>query len=453
MNQLVMLSVAFCLAAAAGTAGAAGAHKLSDRVSIELGEPVVVAMSRAGERRWGYYHGALLSTYPGGRLLLRFRDCPDAVSAYGTPQPTFISADEGKTWKTFSEPGFPTRCKSLELGGGEFICVPSPKPLNIHKPKLKLPQPVGERTGYVKTLFYKLEDCPKKIQDFVTTLPAARWTPKTKRWTTEQIKYPVKGALLWKRAAKHGNLIARTWFHHAPVRLDDELIYADYRQAYLGKDDSVSKHWSAACMVSRDNGRTWRFRSTLAVDPKGVWPMCEPDMDVNAAGELACVLRRTHRLQKSMVITFSKDRGKTWTEPTDLKDPLGDFGVMPDLLSLKCGVMALSYGRPGVCLSFSLDGLGRKWTKPIPIVRGSHKDKNADSDGYTGMVPLGPNCFLLAYQKMRHKDNDGKVRKAILVRRVTLRQTRPNPPGRARPPAAKYAPAQPAEPGAISRNS
>jgi hypothetical protein len=400
-------------------------HKLSENVSVELGEPVVVAMSRVGERRWGYFHGPLLSKYPGGRLLLRFRDCPDAVSAYGTPQPTVISEDEGKTWKPFKAEGLPAANKVLEVGGGEFICVPAARPLNIHKPqRLKLPRPVGESTTYARTLYYKLEDCPGKLQKFLTTLAASRWTPKAKTWTAEQIKYPLKDALLWKRAGKNGALVARTWFHHAPVRLGDELLYADYRQLFLLADGSVPGHWATTCMVSKDNGRTWRRRATIAADPKGAWPMSEPDMDVNAAGELVCVLRRAHRVQKSMVITFSKDRGKTWEKPTDLKDPLGDFGVMPDLLTLECGVMALSYGRPGVSLSFSLDGLGRKWTKPVAVVPGSHKDIHRDSDGYTGMVPLGPKRFLLAYQKMRHKDERGKVRKAMLVRQVTVRNGR-----------------------------
>ena len=83
-------------------------------------------------------------------------------------------------------------------------------------------------------------------------------------------------------------------------------------------------------------------------------------------------------------------------------------------------VMALSYGRPGVHLVFSLDGAGRRWTDPIPIRKGDPKRWFAKSCGYTAIAPLDANRFLLAYSDFEHKGKDGKRRKTILVRRVTL---------------------------------
>jgi len=97
------------------------------------------------------------------------------------------------------------------------------------------------------------------------------------------------------------------------------------------------------------------------------------------------------------------------------------FGVNPDLVGLDNGVMALFFGRPGVYLSFSTDGTGRQWTDPLPILPGDQKRLLAKTDGYTAMVKLNANQILLAYTDFEHKDADGRQRKAILVRGLTVK--------------------------------
>ena len=176
-------------------------------------------------------------------------------------------------------------------------------------------------------------------------------------------------------------------------------------------------------MVSRDNGKSWDRRSTIAVDKEGNDCNTEPMLAENVSGELVCIIRRTDHEQKSMLITFSPNSGKTWDKPIAL-DQLGEFGVMPCLIRLECGVMVLSYGRPGIWLSFSLSGTGREWTDPVCILYGDMVRWKAESDAYTTMLPIGPNQLLLAYTHFEHKDAQGNQRKAVLVRILTIKDSR-----------------------------
>ena len=145
-------------------------------------------------------------------------------------------------------------------------------------------------------------------------------------------------------------------------------------------------------------------------------------MQTNSKEQLVCIIRRADQDQKSMLITFSDDKGKTWSKPFPM-DNFGKLGVMPSITYLKCGILILSYGRPGAWLSFSLNGIGKTWTKPICIIKGkegTHVERQEDTDGYTSILLISDNSFLLAYTDFKFKDKKGNIRKAIIVRKVTV---------------------------------
>jgi hypothetical protein len=283
-----------------------------------------------------------------------------------------------------------------------------------------MPEPVGAFHTYCGNLFYRLDQCPQAVQDFCENAVVARWSPESRRWENDTIVYDKRHALVFTRAKRpERSLVPRTCFERAPLRVGKELLYADYRTSYLTDDGSVPKNLGVTCMVSVDNGRRWKRRSTIALDPQGKDAMTEPMLAQNVSGELVCVIRRTDHQQKPMCMTFSKDRGKTWQTPVSL-DQLGAFGVRPCLLQLECGVMILSYGRPSVWLTASLSGTGHEWTDPICILRGDPKELHKATDGYTSMIPIGKNRVLLAYTDFQHVDAEGRCRKAVLVRTLTI---------------------------------
>ena len=396
-------------------------YDLGNGVKLCLDEPVVVAVSEVGEKRWGHHQFVSISPYPGDRILLRYHVGKDAVSAYGTASPTYISDDKGESWKPLVDDSLPKSGLSCPLFNGEFICLPMAKPFNIKEANLPLPKPIAKVYAYNWNLFYSLDECPPAIQNYKKNMEASRWTPESMQWQDEIIHYDSKDALIWTTAKEEESvLVSRTTFERPPLKFGNELFYADYRSNYLNPDGSVPKHFSVTCMVSNDNGHNWEKRSLIATDDNGKDAMTEPMLAVNANGELVCVIRRTDHNQKSMMITFSKDRGKTWEKPVALNQ-LGNFGVMPCLTQLDCGVMALSYGRPGIWLSFSLNGTGREWTEPFRILEGDNRKKMEITDGYTTMLPIGPNQLLMAYTDFDYKDKQGNQRKAILVRKLEIK--------------------------------
>jgi hypothetical protein len=425
MIRKVLVRVCIALAAACPAAAQEGTsmavkHKLNDKVTAEIGAPVVVALSRVGEKRWGFHQFPALSRLPDGRIICMFNKQKDAVAAYGGAAAKRVSDDGGASWKTMRGAGLtliaPHSAVS-EVFDGEYLCVRPTPAFDAKANKVALPKPVGVFRSYVNNNQYMLSDFPKKVRDHFATLPALRWTPKTKKWTKTTVKYDTRGMLLWARdKGDERFLLPRTWFERRLLKVGKELMYADYRANYLLDDGTPPKHRASVLMVSTDNGRSFQRRSTIAHDPRGKDLMGEPRLSLNARGELVCILRRTHHVQKPMAITHSKDGGRTWSKPRTLMK----FGVWPSMTRLENGVMALSFGRPGVYLSFSPNGGGRTWTEPIAIRKPGRGHVMKETCGYSSIITLDANSFLLAYSDFKHKDKDGKQRKAILTRKITV---------------------------------
>ena len=404
-----------------GKEGKAIKVALNARVSVELAQPKVIALSKPGERRWGFHQFPRLIRYPGGRILVRYQLARDAVESYGIPMANCVTSDQGKTWKPLDDTNAPPTGRIWPAGRGEFVCVPVTRPFDMKAAGLKVPKHIHEFDVYGRVRYYRLADFPKKVKDYVKTLPALRWSPTTQQWKKEDVAYDTRRMLVWMRDS-HGsrsqNLVPRTFIEHDPVQVGDELIYADYRRNFFNPGGSVPEKRVPTAMVSSDGGRSFKYRSLIARDPSGKDSLGEPVLAKGVNGELVCVIRRADQVQKSMIITRSADRGKSWTKWKPL-DELGKMGVMPDLRTLDCGVMALSYGRPGVRLTFSLDGTGREWTTPIVIFEGDHRIY-AHSCGYTMMMPLDESSFLLTYSDFSYPHPRGGTCKAILVRRITV---------------------------------
>lgn len=422
MNEVFLR---FEIAAAAVTAafavsGLASARAASPapKLEIEVGNPVIVSLSRAGEKRWGFHQFPSLARIPDGRIVATYSHNEDAVEAYGAACPAFVSADGGKTWTRMEKADFlgmkphPSVC---EAAPGEFLCVPPARPFDLNPGKLEMPEPVVSGKGNGALSLHRFEESPKEVRDYVRNIDAFRWTPAAKEWKPEKITYDTKDLLIWKRArgkwatGSEAHLVPRTWFEHPPVRFGNELIYADYRTKYLGKDGATSARWSSTCMASADRGKTWKRVGTIAAGTDER-PMCEPMIAPTSDGRLACAIRTA---PGPLVMTCSADAGRTW-EPVK---PLNKFGVFPGLILLENNVLVVSYGRPGVQLRFSPDGTGNTWTEPTALIPAKGK-WNELSCGYTSLLAVGRNEFLIAYSDFEYKNEKGTQCKAILVRRI-----------------------------------
>lgn len=127
---------------------------------------------------------------------------------------------------------------------------------------------------------------------------------------------------------------------------------------------------------SADDGKTWSYFSTIG-------PGGEPAVVRLSATEQTAVIRGDRNSQMKQV--FSRDGGKTWSEPLALE--VGK--VLPDLVLMSNGVLACSYGRPASCLMFSLDG-GKTW--PVHRVISDKVGFN-----YTSIREIAPGRLLYVH--------------------------------------------------------
>ncbi len=387
------------------------------RVKVRLDDPSVVALSVPGETRWGYHQFPVLSRLPDQRLLATFNDGPDCDDAYGRPGPARVSGDGGRTWQPADLPDpllSVSHSPVSEVAGGEYFCAPMSPPQDLAAGGIVLPEPSGRMDSYGEVLFHRLDQCPPAVPSFLERIPAVRWIPAAGAWKREEIAWDIASGLARVRTGE--GVIPRPYIDNRVLRHAGLLYYADYHFQRLLPDGSLPKSYAAWCLVSRDNGRSWRRHGLIAYDPAGRLMMGEPCLFPTADGALACVIRCANQRQAPLLIARSRDGGLTWSEPRRLHD----FGVMPQGLLLANGIAAVSFGRPGVHLLFSPDGAAGEWVGPVSLVAGAGGEVTAHSCGYTRLLAVADDAFLAIYSDFNHRDERGQACKAILVRKIAV---------------------------------
>ena len=104
-------------------------------------------------------------------------------------------------------------------------------------------------------------------------------------------------------------------------------------------------------------------------------------------GSLLCVMRISSSLP--LYQSRSKDQGKTWSKPAPLPglSAVAAESVCPELLLLRNGVLALTYGRPYDRIAFSRDGSGYRWDCSTVSYPG-------ETTGYSGIVEVSSGRIL-----------------------------------------------------------
>ncbi len=385
----------------------------ADAVEVQIEDPVLIDQAPPEVKEWGPYRMPKVYRMPGGELCLTFQIGRDHYCDQGNLSPMFVSRDDGRTWERSKWPhaGFtginPVVSPILD---GEYYCVSAVTGIELDLKKL--PKPVGAFALVAGFSLRRLEDCPEDVVRWFKDIKAMRWSPTTRAWTQEQVKWDHRGQLIWTYNDQPqqipGDWSQKVYFESPVVRAGKELLHADYWTVYASEPGRIPVAWECSLMASTDNARSWTRRSTIASMPAKD-NACEPVIEMNQAGELVCVTRREmDQRNPTMLLMHSKDRGYTWGP----RQTLFDFGVFPRLLQLENGVLVLSFGRPGVWLSFSLDG-GHTWTARQAVLRGA-------SCGYTSLAAMGRDSFLLAYSEFERPNKAGQPAKAILVRRITV---------------------------------
>jgi hypothetical protein len=279
--------------------------------------------------------------------------------------------------------------------------------------ELTLPAPVGTLIGTYGQLpytYYRHDELPLILQG----VPLSRRPAGSDRWVEERAR--LDDPAMQRYTIQE--VFPVVWWGDVHLTTDGSLLAIVY---------PCSAEGEVACYRSRDFARSWQpqgrilYRPDLKADPLAAgrtWGFTEPGTVILRDGSLLAALRTTDGLGVGpMYLTRSKDLGRSWPAP----HVMSPTGVMPRLLQLGNGVIVLSSGRPGVDLRFSFDHRGETWTEPHALVPLTSDDVQADSCGYTSLIALDDDSFLVAYSWFKRPGTDGQTHKAVLVRRVTVR--------------------------------
>lgn len=392
------------------------------KFNIRFGEPVVVAVADK-PFGWGFFQFPVIDRTSDGEIIARWNLAHDAMEAYGTEARGMkASADNGKSWSPDKKPD---PGGSVLLPNGDRLSVYTPKPVPVKA--LKLPAPAGigvENYRKSNFTFYRLHDLPEQRQGV--------YFKRLKKGETEwKIEH---AALVDPDAARYSlaGMMPIVWWGDIKIAKDKSLIAGIYPGFLIDKSGKTDPRSGAFFYRSTDNGHTWKIQGRIPfqLDTQGDsvslkrMGYTEPAFEILTDGTFLCILRTTDGAGIGpMYGSYSRDMGKTWTRPTITTAA----GVLPRLLQLKNGVLVMSSGRPGVQLRFATDKKGLQWTRAfemLPLQNDFKKELNGGtaqiSCGYTGLLELASNKFLIIYSDFNYKTTDGSIRKAIKVREVEV---------------------------------
>lgn len=358
-----------CNAAAEGGTG----------LEITVEKPFTIAKSD-GPQTWGHWCFPVLQKTACGDLLLSFNTGEDAFLATQAGTNLYRSTDGGHTWKPAE--GWKSRSVSKRVREA-YIRYNGKAPSDAVGGGC-----LGGLAGFcnlsdgtcVSFLYHTMRG--EKPDWYVDSRWSSRDGGRTWRGPEDAdffvpgnaLNEQGKGQAIWQRSVqlKNGDLVTVA---HTLFAGDAKL-----RVIALG---------------SSDKGRKWRYLTTVAnnqkLDTEG---FTEPIICQTAQGSLICLMRTEGG--RPMYQAFSSDGGKTWASPA----PAGVNGVAPDMHLLSSGVLACSYGRPGVNIMFSAEGTGNRWTNHTSIFTGR-------STGYTSFAEISPGRLLLIFDALNFQDAPG----------------------------------------------
>lgn len=383
-------------------------------LEVRVSEPMIVAVATRPEK-WGFFQFPTLTRWTDGTVAASWGMAADSIVSYGSnASGDAISKDGGKTWTWLAgEKGI----SGFLLPNGDRIQVVTPKAIKTSE--LRLPSPVGmanENYSKVKQPLYRHSELPSEVQGVCLS----RLTKGSTAWISERAALDDPQALRYSL----NDLFPIVWWGDMQLASDGSIIAGIYPGYRLRDDGTTDPKGGVFFYRSTDSGRSWKiqgripYQPDLAADPKGAERMgfTEPAYEILADGTFLCVMRTTDGLGIGpMYASRSSDLGKTWCKP----EVIAPFGVLPRLLKLENGVIALSSGRPGVQLRLTTDG--KVWSEALEMLpHETEKEKSQISCGYTSLLASGPDRFLIIYSCFRHLNEQNEIRKAIKVREVVV---------------------------------
>lgn len=398
---------------------------------LEKDAPVTVYVSdkETSEYEWGFVQFPVLNWLSDGRMLLNFQVAKDSAESYGKGGFLyFVSNDHGKSWKRVEkdEINEVLALNGLLLEDGTRLSVETT--LSCKADDLPLPAiPFGwipyDYAYSQPHKAYRFEDLPSELRGI-----NLRRSPKN------GIPYVEKAPI-----TLHNDLRLETEslmpviFFGVLKKFENKLLGAFYPSYDYTEDGLLDNKCGILLVSSDDQGHSWRqldrlpYRPNLKYDPKGNMRggFTEVAAEFLDDGSLLLALRTADATPEPFpgfvecgpLYVVKRSQLGVWGIPK----PISPFGVMPQLLKLKNGVIVLSYGRPGVQVRLTCDG--GLWSAPYDILEAVQSDPRAETCGYSSIVedPLDSNAFFIAYSNFLFEGPLGRHYKSIQVQRCVIR--------------------------------
>jgi len=398
-----------------------------DQYTLSVGEPVpVLSGGTWQEFGWGPYQFPGLRNTRNGHILCTCTGpaAVDDIDGYEGQNDDAevrlpfgrVSEDGGATWREVRAEDVPM---GVVMANGREYFSPAPKNA-FTAPWLDKYEPVFTSESWRKIEYFRADDIP----EFPRTPEAEEYDPVTGQ--TERFRMEVEWPNLTVLVSHHpkGRLIFPMEMLMGGMGFtmpdpDGTLYFCTYGNGCSAETGKPMRMYTVTVLRSDDCGRHWKYLSEITTPQDWVVRncegYCEPCMTRMPDGSVI-MLMRTSSGQPSY-LTRSTDNCETWSEP----EVFDKVGVLPKLLTLKCGVTLASYGRPGVFLRSTNDPSGLVWDKPADLeIPDEFLPGAPGSCCYTSLLPLDDTTALLAYSHFCWPNEDGAPVKTILVRKIRV---------------------------------
>lgn len=398
---------------------------------LELDDPVVVALQPSNEERvWGRWQFPALQYTKHGQILASFAYGKDDVS-YSGYNLYMISEDKGKTWHSQKGEG------ADKAPNKNAIQPPKYTKMSNGKCFAGFVSKGAYKADYIEAYTHIYYDGERKCfladdiaEEVDQKVFAREYDPVTGKTETFEcnIIWPNMPLTVYNDNVVYPITMIFALSNEAGIHVIDGDLYfllywpgLDCEEKDRARLSEKAGPHHAYIFKSSDCGRTWELYSQLLADKlppeiKGDYEgYSEPHMAKMPDGSWIMLIRTG--CNRSSLIAKSFDNCKTWTKPKEFDT----IGVLPQLLTLGCGVTLSSYGRPELRVRATSDPSGEKWEDPITIeLHGKDMIFWNISCFYTQLLPLDDSSALLIYSDFHYPDADGNKVKAILTRRIRV---------------------------------
>ena len=385
---------------------------------LEIGEPIVVTQGAVGDNAWGHYQFPGLSYTLDGNILATWNYSSDTIDDYVNTVRKKVSTDGGLTWS--DDASLCSTPDKFQMSNGKYFAGferANAHPAtwqNAYEPAITW----GTNGGYK---LYFAEDMPKNED---TTVWGYEYDPATD--TTEKFECTVN----WPHAAiteyPGGKIYPMTQMFSLS---QDNIIIVDgvmYLAMYFYGFNSTSptreyavgnycKFYSTYIFSSEDNGRTWNFLSQFMPVAGLTFSegFCEPTLNVMPDGSIM-ILMRSGGNSYPCYWARSTNKCKSWSSLRKFDD----IGVLPQMVTLDCGVSIATYGRPYMRIRATADPTGKTWEKAQTF--DMYSGENNASCYYTDLLALDDTHALWIYSDFKYPNADGVLVKSIITRVITV---------------------------------